>query len=80
MLFLKVLGFIFVIAGAITVFGAQWIIKKYNLDKSAKCNFETEMSEAEMEQYKYNKALVNIKTIGMLISIPGIVIILIAFK
>lgn len=80
MLLLKALGFFFIVAGALTVFGARWIVNKYSLDKNAKCDFENEMGEEEIKQYKLNKALVNIKLIGMAMTLPGIVIILIIFR
>lgn len=80
MLFLKALGFFFIVAGALTVFGARWIVKRYSVDKNAKCNFEDEMDEEEVIKYKFDKALVNIKMIGMLMALPGIIIILIIYK
>ena len=80
MLFLKALGIFLIAAGAITVFGARWIVKNYSLDKTARCNFENEMNEEEIEQYKFNKALVKVKMIGMLVALPGIIIMLVIFK
>jgi hypothetical protein len=80
MVFLKALAFLLVVMGALTVFGARFIVKKYNLDKTEKCNFESEMSDGEIEKYKYDKALVKIKMIGMLFAVPGIIILMIIFK
>lgn len=80
MLILKILGFLFLIAGFGTVFSAKSLVRKYNLDNNTKCDFEHEMNEEELKQYKFDKASVNLKMAGMLVSIPGLVLVLIAFK
>lgn len=80
MLFLKVLGFLFFIPGVMLVFASRWLVQKYGLDKNIKCDFENEMTKDELEVYKYNKAVVNVKMAGMLVALPGIALILIAFR
>ncbi len=80
MLVMEIIGFLFLIVGFGMVFTAKSFVKKYSLDRNAKCNFEHEMSEEELEKYKFDKATVNLKMIGMLVSIPGLVLILLAFK
>ncbi|NJD04694.1 MAG: hypothetical protein FIA99_19315 [Ruminiclostridium sp.] len=80
MLILKIVGFLFLIAGFGTVFGARYLARKFNLDKNAKCDFEHEMTEEELEKYKFDKATVNVKMIGMLVSIPGLILILMEFR
>jgi len=80
MLALKIIAGVILIAGFGTVLGAKNIVKSFNLDQKAEVNFENEMNEEEIAQYKVDKAIVNIKTIGMLIALPGIVLTLIAFK
>ena len=77
---LKVLGFIFIAAGAITVFGAGSIVSHFKLEEKASCDFENEMSEDELRLYKINKAVVNVKMLGMLLALPGLIFILVAFK
>jgi len=78
--FLQIVAFMLLIAGAVLVFGARKIVRKYGLDRKAKCNFEHEMTEEELENYKINKAVVNTKMLGMLVALPGIVLILVLFK
>lgn len=79
-LFLKILAFVFLIPGFLTVFMARWAVTKFNFDQSMKAEFEHEMNEEELTQYKFNKAMVNIKMLGMLIALPGLVLVVIAFK
>lgn len=76
----KILPFIFLIPGFLTVFLAKIIVAKYNLDKNQEAKFEHEMNEEELSQYKLNKAIVNIKMLGMLIAIPGLVLLIILYK
>lgn len=80
MLILKILSFVFLIPGFLTVFLARMIVNKTGLNKKMKVDFENEMTEEELEKYKFNKALVNVKMLGMLIALPGMVFLFIAFK
>ena len=80
MLVLKIVGFLFLIVGFGMVFSAKNLVRKFNLDRNTKCDFEHEMTEEELKQYKFDKATVNLKMSGMLVSIPGLVFILIAFR
>lgn len=79
-MFLRILPFVFLIPGFFTVFLARFIVKKYNLDKNVKAEFEHEMTEEEYAQYKLNKALVNVKMMGMLIALPGLALLIITYK
>lgn len=78
--YFKIFGFVFLVPGFLIAVFAKKIVKRFNLDEKAKCDFENEMSEAELNEYKFNKAVVNLKIIGMLIMIPGFAFVLIAFK
>lgn len=80
MLILKILGFLFLIPGVAMVFGAKELVTKFNLKEKMKIDFEHDMSDQELEQYKFSKATVNFKMLGMLIALPGFILILIAFK
>lgn len=80
MLTLKIIGFIFLVAGMIIVYPAPKHVKKYGLDKKIKCDFQNEMNEEEVKAYKQKKAEVNLKMMGMLIMLPGLIMLLIAFK
>lgn len=80
MLIYKILGFAFLLAGFGIVFGAGSLVKKFGMDQRVKCNFEDELSEEEAERYRRTRASVNLKMLGLLVSIPGLVFILLAFK
>ncbi|MCX8131144.1 MAG: hypothetical protein N3I35_13725 [Clostridia bacterium] len=80
MLLLKIFGLLFIIPGCLLVLMARQVVSRFNLDRNAKVDFENEMTEKELEQYKANKAAVNIKMLGMLVALPGFIMILIAFK
>ncbi len=77
---LKIIAGIILLIGFGTVLGAKNLVKRFNLDQKLSVNFENEMNEEEIEQYKQNKAIVNVKLIGMLIALPGIVLTLIVFR
>lgn len=80
MIILKMLAFVLLAAGFIVVFTARFIVGKYNLDRTMKCSFENDMDDEELRQYKINKAVVNIKMLGMLIALPGLVLLLMVLK
>ena len=80
MLIFKIIAGVLVLAGFGTVLGARNLVEKFNLTQKTKAQFEHEMDEEELEQYKLTKATVNIKMIGMLIALPGFILTLIAFK
>lgn len=78
-LLLRILAFVFLVPGAGLVFASREIVKRLELDKKQKCDFAHEMGEEELAQYKISKAIINLKVIGMLVAIPGVVLVLIAF-
>ncbi len=80
MLILKILAVALLLAGFGTVLGARSLVEKFNTVQNTKVTFEHEMDEKELEDYKLTKATVNMKMCGMLIALPGIILILIAFK
>jgi len=79
-MFLKVIAVVFFVAGAIVVFGSRYIVERFQLYKNSKCEFEDQMNEEEIKQYKTRRAELNIKMFGMLIVLPGIILMLIKFK
>lgn len=77
---LKVLAAVFLLSGFMTVFLARTLVTRFGLDRNAKCDFENEMGEDELKQYKFNKTVVNMKMLGMLIALPGVVLIVVVFR
>lgn len=79
-LYLKVIAFIFLVVGALMVYTARPIVSKFALDAGIKCDFENEMSEEELRDYKFKRAVVNFKMIGMLVILPGLIMVLMLYK
>lgn len=77
---IKILGFILIAIGAVIVFGARYFVKKYDLDINTKIDVDTQMDEEQQQHYKNDKAVVNLKMIGMVAALPGFVLIILAFK
>ena len=80
MLLYRILAFIFLIAGFGTVYAARKIVEKYNLDKNCKVEFKHEMSEEEQSQYRLTRTIVNVKMLGLILAIPGLVFVVLGFK
>lgn len=80
LLVLKILGFIFMAAGTLLVYGARFIAARYKIADKVECSFEDQLSEEELIRYKEDKALLSIKLKGMAVLASGIIIILIAFR
>jgi hypothetical protein len=80
MLVLKIIAVVLLLAGFGTVLEAKNIVKKFNMARNVKTDFEHGMDEEELEDYKLTKATVNMKMFGMLIALPGIILTLVAFK
>jgi hypothetical protein len=77
---LKVLAFAFLATGFTIVYSAKSVVKKYEMDKKVECNFEGELSDEEVAKYKFDKASVNVKMMGLVISIPGIILLYLLFR
>ncbi len=80
LLILKALAFILIAAGCITVYAARLIVSKTKLDLKTKCEYAGEMNDEEISEYKFKRAVVNLKMIGMLIALPGIILIFFLFR
>lgn len=80
MLIYRILAFIFLAAGFGMVFGSKQITVKYQMDKKVKIDFDHGMSEDEEAQYRLIRASVNVKMMGLILAIPGLVFIVLGFK
>lgn len=76
---LKILAFIFLVSGVLLVYSAGFMVKKLNLDKNVKVDFENGMDADELNKFKYTKAVVNFKLFGMLVMLPGLVLLITSF-
>ena len=77
-LFIKILGGLLTIAGAVIVFAAKYIVKTYNIADKQKINLQTD--EETIARLKMQKAIAKVKVIGGIIFLPGMLIILYAFR
>ncbi|NTV91461.1 MAG: hypothetical protein HGA22_14055 [Clostridiales bacterium] len=80
MFVMKVFAFAFLVAGFGTVFAAPVIVRRRKLDEKVQCNFEGELSEEEVKRYKFDKASVNIKLMGLALSLPGLILLYLSFR
>lgn len=78
--FLRFLPLLFLASAGVMVFGAKYFVKKYEMDKKVKCEYADEMTAEEVEKYKFDKAVVNLKMLGMLVALPGVVLVLVLFR
>lgn len=79
-MFLQVISILFILAGSVSVYFAPFIVRKYNLAERVSCEYESSMSEEELLDYKNSKAVFNVKILGMLLALPGVILVIIAFK
>ena len=80
MLLFKFVGFLLIALGSAMSYGAGYFVKKFQLDQNSACDFEEELSDIELIEYKFNKALINLKTFGMLVLLPGVFFVYYGFK
>ncbi len=79
-MFLKIVAFIPIILGFAMVLLAGFIVDRFNLDRDVKCDFDHGMNQEELKQYKRNRAVLNFKMLGMLVALPGLILIIILFR
>jgi hypothetical protein len=80
MLAMKIAAAVILVIGFGTVICAKNIVNGMKLKERVKANFENDMDDEELDRYKFYKALVNVKLVGMIIALPGFILALIAFK
>ncbi|MBN1623526.1 MAG: hypothetical protein JW903_04085 [Clostridia bacterium] len=77
-LLIKITGIVLAVAGAVVVFAAKAIAKSRGMVERQVINLDIE-GEA-LESLKLQKAIVKVKMIGGAIFLPGMLIILYAFR
>jgi len=80
MLALKIIAGVFLLSGFLTVLGAKKLVERLGLDSRVKISDDYEMDGEDAREYRLVKATVNVKMIGMLIVLPGLILTLIAFR
>lgn len=74
---LKIIGLVIFAAGAASVYAAEPIVRKFKLAEKQKSGTEDYGSEEELQNYKTVRAIVSVKKAGMLLALPGLVLLLI---
>lgn len=77
---LKIIAFTLIIIGALTNYGAKLIVKRMNLVERINASEAEELTGEEFELYKLTKAIARVKVVGVLIMLPGVFLILYAFR
>lgn len=77
---MEILSLVILAVGFGTVYAAKTIVKRFRLQEKQKCENASEMTEEEVETYKYNKAIFNVKITGLVVSIPGLVLFILSFR
>ncbi len=77
-LFIKITGIVLAVAGAVVVFAAKAIAKSRSMAEKQVINLDLE--DEALNNLKLQKAIVKIKLIGGAIFLPGMLVILYAFR
>ncbi len=77
---LKIIAFTLILIGALTNYGAKLIVKHLNLVEKINASEAEELTGEEFELYKSTKAVARVKVVGVLIMLPGVFLILYAFR
>lgn len=77
---LEILALVIIAAGFVMVLAAKVIVKKFDLAKKQTCQYSDEMSEEEVEDYKLNRAMLSVKMMGLAVTVPGIILLILYFN
>ncbi len=80
---LKILGIVIMAAGFVLVYAAPKIVDKYRLDAKARPapdQAEEGMDEEQLRKIRRESAILSLKIKGVLIALPGALMILILYK
>ena len=81
-LILRILGFLLAACGLVVVYAAPRIVDKRGLAarKEIPPDMQEMMTAEEKDKYRRDSAILDVKLRGLLLSAPGFVLILIAFR
>jgi len=80
MIALKIAGILLMVAGAAINYGAKYIVRRLALDQRVTVKEAGEFTGEALEEYKRMKALSMVKLVGLFTLLPGVVLVLIAFR
>jgi len=76
----RILSLILIAAGAAITYSAKPIVVKLKLDEKTTADEAEELSEDKIKEYRFLKAMVRVKTAGLLLMLPGVFLALYAFR
>ena len=77
---IEIVALVIMAIGFVVVIASKAIVKKFNLAEKQECKYADQLSEEDLENYKSNKAMFNVKITGLVITIPGLVLLLVSSK
>lgn len=79
---LKIVGAILAVAGLVVIYGAPKIVDVRKLDEKKKVDPEriALLDEEQVKKFKRETAILDVKIKGLLIAIPGFLVLLILFR
>lgn len=77
---LKILGFVLLAIGAIISYGSKAIAERTSLIHRINVDEAWDFPPEELESYRRQKASVRIKLIGMMVLLPGVIMLIIAYR
>ena len=79
-MFLKTLGIVLVLIGAILNYSSSFWVEKFNLDNKIRIREANGLDEKAQSSYKTTKAILIIRSCGLALVIAGAVIVFISFR
>lgn len=79
---LKILGAVIGLAGLVVVYGAPKIVDAKKLDEKKQVDPErvANLDEEQVKKFRRDTAILDVKIKGLLIAVPGFIILLIMYK
>lgn len=72
---LKIVAFVLMAIGAFINYGGKLIVSRMGLAEKMEVKEAQEFSGEELEKYKYTKALVRVKVVGLIVLLVGVMIV-----
>ncbi|NMA65223.1 MAG: hypothetical protein GX957_03145 [Clostridiaceae bacterium] len=70
----KILAFALIAIGAYIVYGANFLVKKFELGKKTDVKEAEEFTQEALESYRHTKTVVNVKMIGFFVLLAGVIL------
>ncbi|PYG87325.1 hypothetical protein LY28_02233 [Ruminiclostridium sufflavum DSM 19573] len=77
---IDIIALAIIAVGFAAVLLSRAVVKKFDLVQRQHCKYAEELSEEELNEYKLNKAMFNIKITGIIITVPGLILLLVSSR